>query len=137
MSTKTTTTRRARGGKIYYPSAAGYPFSSAVRAGDFVFVSGQIAFLPDGSVSTGSIEAQTTIALESIKAILRKAGCTMADIVRCGCTLQDARDFDGFDKTYATYFPEDPPVRTTAVVQHVLDARVEIDCVAWRPLDAK
>ena len=121
-------------GKIIFSSGEGFPFSNAIREGDFVFVSGQIAFLPDGTISTGGIEAQTRIVLDTLKGILAKAGCTMADVVKCGCTLQDARDFDAFNKTYATYFPKNPPVRTTAVVQHVLDARVEIDCIAYKPL---
>ena len=121
-------------GKVLFPSVGGFPFSNAIRAGDFVYVSGQIAFLPDGSISTGSIEAQTKIVLDALKTILAKAGCTLADVIKCGCTLQDARDFDAFNTTYATYFPKNPPTRTTAVVQHVLDARVEIDCVAFKPL---
>ena len=119
--------------KIVFPSGAGYPFSNAIRAGDFVYVSGQLAFLPDGSISTGSIEEQTKIVLDTLKGILAKAGCTMADVVKCGCTLQDARDFDAFNTTYATYFTKNPPVRTTTVVQHVLNARVEIDCIAYKP----
>ena len=120
--------------KIIFSSGAGFPFSNAIRAGDFVYVSGQIAFLPDGTISTGSIEAQTKIVLDTLQAILVKTGCGMADVVKCGCTLQDARDFEAFNKIYATYFSKNPPVRTTAVVQHVLDARVEIDCVAYKPL---
>ena len=120
-------------GKIVYPSSGGYPFSNAIRAGDFVFVSGQMAFLADGSVSTGPIEEQTKMVLDALKGILKTAGCTLGDVVRCGCTLQDARDFAGFNQVYATYFPKDPPVRTTAVARHVLDGRVEIDCVAYRP----
>ena len=120
--------------KIVYPSGGNYPFSNAIRTGDFVYVSGQIAFLADGSVSTGSIEAQTKIVLDSLKAILEVTGCDMADVIKCGCTLQDARDFGGFNAVYATYFPLEPPVRTTIVVQHVLNARVEIDCVAFRPV---
>ena len=120
--------------KIVYPAAGPYPFSNAIRAGDFVYVSGQIAFLADGSVSTGSIEAQTKLVLESLKAILAVTGCDMSDVIKCGCTLQDARDFSGFNTVYATYFPTEPPVRTTIVVQHVLNARVEIDCVAFQPV---
>jgi len=120
--------------KIVYPSAGGYPFSNAIRAGDFVYVSGQIAFLPDGSISTGAIGAQTKIVLDTLKSILATAGCTMADVIKCGCTLQDARDFDAFNAAYATYFPKNPPVRTTTVVQHVLNALVEIDCIAYKPL---
>jgi reactive intermediate/imine deaminase len=120
--------------KVVYPSGAGYPFSNAIRAGDFIYVSGQIAFLPDGSISTGAIGAQTKIVLDTLESILAKAGCTMADVIKCGCTLQDARDFDAFNDAYATYFPTNPPVRTTAVVQHVLNALVEIDCIAYKPL---
>jgi reactive intermediate/imine deaminase len=119
--------------KIVYPSGGNYPFSNAIRVGDFVYVSGQIAFLPDGSISTGAIEEQTKIVLDTLQKILKQAGCALSDVIRCGCTLQDARDFGGFNSTYATYFPKEPPVRTTAVVQHVLDARVEIDCVAFKP----
>ena len=123
-----------RENKLIFPSAEGFPFSNAIRAGDFVYVSGQIAFLPDGTISTGAIEVQTKIVLDTLQSILAQAGCTITDVVKCGCTLQDARDFDAFNKIYATYFLKNPPVRTTAVVQHVLDARVEIDCIAYKPL---
>lgn len=121
-------------GKIVFPSSGGFPFSNAIRVGDFVFLSGVIAFQPDGSVSTGPIEVQTKIVLDTLQGILKNAGCAMSDIVKCGCTLQDARDFGGFNTVYATYFPKDPPVRTTAVATHVLDGRVEIDCLAYKPL---
>jgi len=121
-------------GKIVYPSSGGYPFSNAIRVGDFVYLSGVIAFLPDGSVSTGPIEEQTKIVLDKLQGILQKAGCAMSDVVKCDCTLQDARDFSGFNTVYARYFPKDPPVRTSSVAQHVLDARVEIDCLAYKPL---
>ena len=120
-------------GKIIYPSSGGYPYSEAIRAGDFVYVSGVIATNPDGSVSTGPIEVQTAMVLDRLKAILAKAGCHLADVIKCGCSLQDARDFAGFNKVYAGYFPSAPPTRTTLVVTHVLDARVEIDCVAYKP----
>ena len=121
--------------KIVYPSGAGYPFSNAIRAGDFLYVSGQIAFLGDGTLSVGSIEEQTRIVLDTIQAILERAGCSMADIIKCDCTLADARYFDAFNKIYATYFPSDPPVRTATVGELVLDARIEIDCIAYRPLE--
>ncbi len=58
----------------------------------------------------------------------------LADVIKCGCTLQDARDFGGSNTVYATYFKTNPPTRTTAVTVHVLDGRVEIDCVAYKPL---
>lgn len=119
--------------KVVYSSGAGYPYSDAIRAGDFVYVSGQIAFNPDGSVSTGPIEQQTRMVLDKLKAILEKAGCSLGDVIKCGCSLADARDFTGFNTVYATYFPSKPPTRTTLVVVHVLDARVEVDCVAYKP----
>ena len=104
----------------FHPSQGGYPFSNAIQAGDFVYVSGQIAFEANGAVSTGPIEQQTTLVLEQLKAILKQAGCTLGDVVKCGCTLQDARDFAGFNKVYATYFPHNPPTRTTLVPRPAL-----------------
>jgi reactive intermediate/imine deaminase len=120
--------------KIVYPSSGGYPYSNAIRAGDFVYVSGVIAFNPDGSVSTGPIQQQTKMVLEQLKAILAGAGCALSDVIKCNCSLQDARDFSGFNTVYAQYFPSAPPTRTTLVVTHVLDARVEIDCIAYKPM---
>ncbi len=72
--------------------------------------------------------------LDTIKAILEKAGCAMSDVIRCDCTLEDSRDFDFFNSTYPTYFPKDPPTRSTTVGQLVLPARVEIGCIAYHPL---
>jgi enamine deaminase RidA (YjgF/YER057c/UK114 family) len=111
-----------------------YPFSPAVRAGDFVFVSGVIAFTADGTLSTGPIEEQTRIVLDAIKTTVEGQGCSLGDVVSCTCSLQDARDFSGFNTVYATYFPESPPARTTLVAVHVLDARVEIGCVVYKPI---
>lgn len=114
--------------------ASSLPFSAAVRAGDFVFVSGQLAFNADGTLSTGPIEEQTKIVLDGLKATIESQGCSMSDVVSCVCSLQDARDFSGFNTVYATYFPESPPARTTHVAQHVLDARVEIACTVYKPV---
>lgn len=68
------------------------------------------------------------------KGILQTAGWAMGDVLKCDCTLQDARDFDGFNKVYATYFSKDPPAGTTAVVQLVLDGCVEIGCIAYKQI---
>jgi len=120
--------------KIVYSSGANLPFSAAIRAGDVVYVSGQIATLPDGSISTGPIEEQTRIVLENLDATLQRADCSLRDVISCSCSLQDARDFAGFNTVYARFFPESPPTRTTLVVKHVFDARVEIGCIAYKPL---
>src|SRR5262249_15267185 len=109
-----------------------YPFSPAVRAGDFIFVSGQLAFNPDNSLSTGPIEEQTKMVLDGLKATIESQGCSMSDVVSCVCSLQDARDFSGFNTVYATYFADPFPARTTHVATHVLDARVEIACTVYK-----
>jgi reactive intermediate/imine deaminase len=110
------------------------PLSPAVRAGDFVYVSGQVPTDASGSVVPGGIEAQTKQVLENVKSALALAGCTMDDVVKTTVILQDARDFGAFNKVYASYFPQNPPARTTVEARLVIDIRVEIEAVAYRPL---
>jgi len=109
------------------------PLSPAVRAGDFVFVSGQVPTDANGEVVAGGIEAQTRRVLENVKAALALAGCTLADVVKTTVILQDARDFGAFNKVYASYFPESPPARTTIEARLVIDIRIEIEAVAYSP----
>ncbi len=78
--------------------------SPAVRAGDMVYVSGQVPVRPDGSVVDGGIEAQTRQVLENVKAALALAGATMDDVVKTTVWIEDARDFGGMNKVYATVF---------------------------------
>ncbi len=122
--------------KTVYPSALPYPFAKAVRAGDFVFVSGQIPFGPDGLIVEGGIEVQTRVVLETIRETLAEAGCTLADVVKNTVWLEDSRDFAGFNKAYAEFFPEDPPARATVRADLMLDARIEIESLAYKPLAA-
>ena len=122
--------------KTVYPSTLPYPFAKAVRAGDFVFVSGQIPFGPDGLIVAGGIEVQTRVVLETIRETLAEAGCTLADVVKNTVWLEDARDFAGFNKAYAEFFPADPPARATVRADLMLDARIEIESLAYKPLAA-
>jgi reactive intermediate/imine deaminase len=110
------------------------PLSPAVRAGDFVYVSGQVPTRPDGSVVSGGIAEQTEQVLENVKSVLALAGCTLADVIKTHCYLADARDFGGFNAVYARYFPFEPPARTTAEARLMIDIRVEIEAIAYRPL---
>ena len=110
------------------------PYSTAVRAGDFVFVSGQVAFDKDGKLVEGGIEDQTRQVLENVKAALAAAGCTMDDVVKCTCWLDDARDFGRFNAVYGSYFPGDKPARSTVESRLVIDAKVEIEAIAYKPL---
>jgi reactive intermediate/imine deaminase len=113
--------------------ASHVPLSPAVRAGDFVYVSGQVPVGPDGSVVAGGIEPQTRQVLENVKAALALAGATMDDVVKTTVWLEDARDFGPFNKVYATYFPKAPPARTTVESRLMLDIKIEVEAVAYAP----
>jgi len=109
--------------------------SRAVRAGDFVYLTGQVP-MKDGKVMTdGTIEDQTRAVLEDIKATLKMAGCGMVDVVKAMVWLTSREDFPGFNTVYAEYFPDDPPARSAVVNDLLVDVRVEVEVVAWRPED--
>ncbi len=109
------------------------PLSPAVRAGDFVYVSGQVPVGADGSVVAGGIEPQTRQVLENVKAALALAGASMEDVVKTTVWLEDARDFGAFNKVYATFFPKDPPARTTVESRLMIDIKIEVEAVAYAP----
>jgi len=111
-----------------------YPYSPAMRAGDFVFVSGQVPTGPDGELVAGGIEAQTRATLDNLKMVLGMAGCTLDDVVKCTVFLADARDFYRFNAIYAAYFDTAPPARSTVNAPLVVDAKIEIEAIAYRPL---
>ena len=121
--------------KIIYPSDLPFPFAKAVRAGDFVFVSGQLPMGADGRIVQGSIEVQTRQVLENIKSVLNETGCTLEDVVKNTIWLEQSRDFMGFNKIYAEYFGDNPPARATVGSVLMLDARLEIESLAYKPLD--
>ncbi|MBA4058031.1 MAG: reactive intermediate/imine deaminase, partial [Marivirga sp.] len=108
--------------------------SDAVLVDGFLFVSGQACV--DFKTSTfvlGTIEAETTRTLDNIKAIIETAGASMDDVVKCTVHLSDIKDFDRYNKIYASYFPGIKPARTT--VQSVLaeNIKVEIDAIVKMP----
>jgi len=109
------------------------PLSPAVRAGDFVYVSGQVPVDAQGNVVAGDIKAQTRHVLDNVKAALTLAGATMDEVVKTTAWLQDARDFGGFNQVYGTYFAKEPPARSTAESRLMLDIRVEIEVIAYSP----
>ena len=110
------------------------PFSPAVRAGDFVFISGQVAMKENGEIEPGGIEAQTKLTMESVIAVLTKAGCTLDDVAKVNVWLDDPRDFWTFNRVYASYFPNGAPARSTVCSQLMVDAKIEIDVTAYKPL---
>ncbi len=108
-------------------------YSQGIRAGDFIFVSGQGPLDPaTGQLIEGTIEEQTARVLENIKAILVAGGATMADVVKVSAHLSDMELFSRYNKVYATYFPDPKPARTTVGSQLPLKGvLVEIDAIAY------
>jgi reactive intermediate/imine deaminase len=109
------------------------PFSPAVRAGDFVYVSGQVPGNEAGEIVAGGIEAQTRQVFANLKKVLALAGCTLEDVCKTTVWLHDARDFGAFNRVYLEFFPEHKPARSTVESRLMVDAKVEIDCVAYKP----
>ena len=111
------------------------PYSHAVRAGDFLFVSGMGPIDPKtNEFSFGDIRHETRIVIDNLKAILEGAGASLGDVVQCRVFLADRNDFSAMNEVYAEYFGSAKPARTT--IQAVLPApnmKVEIDCVAYKP----
>jgi len=111
---------------------AGLPFSSAVRVGDLLFLSGQIGNIPGTRqlADTGAA-GQTRQTMENIKTVLTAAGSSLERVVKCTVFLVDMRDYAAMNVVYAEYFPEDPPARSTvAGTGLALGARIEIECIA-------
>lgn len=107
------------------------PISRAVRAGDFVFVSGQLP-IRDGAVVAGGIEEHTAATLENLSQVLAEAGCGLEDLVKVTAYLTDAAHFARFNDVYRARFPAAPPARTTVVVSLTLDALLEVEAIAYR-----
>ncbi|SDE74950.1 endoribonuclease L-PSP [Thermus arciformis] len=112
------------------PQAIG-PYSQAVRAGGFLFVSGQIPLTPEGLLVEGDIRAQTERVMENLKAVLEAAGSGLHRVVQTTCFLADMEDFPGFNEVYARYFSPPYPARATVAVKALpRGVRVEVACVA-------
>ena len=110
--------------------------SRAVRAGDFVFLTGQIPLRDGVPMAGGTIEDQTHAVLGEIGKTLAEAGCELGDVVKTMVWLTDRTDFPGFNAVYAEYFPDDPPARSAVVNDLLVDVRVEVEVVAFKPRQA-
>ena len=109
------------------------PFSPAVRAGDFIYVSGQVPADANGEIVVGGIEAQTRQVMENLLSVLALAGASFDDVCKSTVWLQDARDFGAFNRIYMSYFKNGKPARSTTEARLMVDAKVEIDMVAYKP----
>jgi reactive intermediate/imine deaminase len=123
---------QARKEIVSLPGASPNPILSAVvKVGDMLYLSGQLGTAPGQGLVPGGIGPETTQTLQKIKEIVEAAGSSMERVVRCTVFLADIADYRGMNDVYRTFFPTDPPARSTvAVAALVLNARVEIECMA-------
>lgn len=113
------------------PKAIG-PYSQAIRANGFVFISGQVPFDPaTGQLVEGDIARQTVRVLDNLKAIVEAAGSSLDHAVKLTVFLKDMNDFAAMNEVYARYFPKNPPARSTVEVARLpRDVRIEVDLIA-------
>jgi 2-iminobutanoate/2-iminopropanoate deaminase len=111
------------------------PYSPAVRAGDFIYVSGQVPVDPaTQQLVSGDVRQETRQTLINIMRILEGCGAALGDVVKCQVFLADSKDFAAMNEVYAEFFGEAKPARTTVVTAFAIPGiRVEIDAVAYRP----
>ena len=107
------------------------PFSSAVEAGGWLYVSGQTP-MTDGEVVEGGIVEQSKLAIENCLKIMTNAGYGLEDVVHVKVILTDARYFQSFNKVFKEYFGEHPPARICAVADLVVDVKVEVDVTCYK-----
>ena len=109
------------------------PFHPAVRAGDYIFISGQVAKDESGNMCVGNIEEQTRWTIECLRRILAEEGADLGDIVKVTVYLEDARDFGRYNRVFAEYFPDGRIARTTVEARAVIDTKIEMDAIAYKP----
>jgi len=109
-------------------------YTPAMRAGDFVYVSGQGPIDPvTDKLAVGDVEFQTQLTLSNIRRILEAAGVGVTDVVKCSVFLRDISEFHNMNRAYAAFFGDHKPARTTIEAKfHQAEMLVEIDCVAYK-----
>jgi len=108
------------------------PFAKAVRAGDFIYVSGQVPAV-EGEIVSGGIVDQTDQVMKNIVEVLSLADCGLEHVVKVNVWLDDPRDFTSFNGVFERYFIDNPPARSTVQATLMVDAKVEIDVIAYKP----
>lgn len=110
------------------------PYSPAVKAGGFIFVSGQVPVDPaTNELSSGDIRHETRVVLNNVKLVLEGAGASLADVVRVGVYIGNGADFAAMNEVYVEFFGAAKPARSTIVCGFAANIKVEIDCVAYKP----
>ncbi len=107
------------------------PFAKAVRAGDFVYVSGQVPAV-NGEIITGGIVEQAEQVIRNVVSVLESVGCGLEHVVKVTVWLDDPRDFSSFNGVFGRHFLDHPPARSTVQARLMVDAKVEMDVVAFK-----
>ena len=129
-ATTTSTATMTKTKPVFLGDGGDYPFSSAVRVGDTLYMSGQIGF-KDGKLVEGGIQAETKQVLDNINEVLLQYGYQKSDIVKCMAMLTDMNDFNAFNEVYKTELAKPYPVRSAFGVKDLAaGASVEVECMA-------
>ena len=119
---------------ITVPNAPKYPFSPGIRAGDYIFVSGQGGFADAEGREVKGIEAQTRQCLENMKKVLETVGASLADVVKVTIFLGNVADYVKMNEVYQSYFPQNYPARSASVTGLVMpNMLIEVECVVYKP----
>jgi enamine deaminase RidA (YjgF/YER057c/UK114 family) len=109
------------------------PFHPGVRAGDYIFISGQVAKDENGNMCCGNIEEETRWTIECMRRILQSDGADLGDVVKVTVYLADARNFGRYNKIFAEYFPDGRLARTTVEARAAIECKIEMDAIAYKP----
>lgn len=110
------------------------PFYPAVRAGDFLFVSGQVPKDENNEMINGTIEEETIATLKTIERLIAHEGATLSDVVRITTYLQDVRDFGRYNKAFHLVIGDSVLARTTVEARAVINTKIEMDAIVYKPL---
>jgi len=123
-----------KGEAINLPNAPALPFSAAIRAGDYIFVSGQAGFTDAKGGEVKGIKAQTKQCLENTRQVLTATNASLDDVVKVTVFLRNRENFAKMNEVYQTYFVDDKPARSTIIAGLALPSMlVEVECIAYSP----
>lgn len=109
------------------------PFHPAVRAGDFIFVSGQVPKDENNNMISGTIEEETAATLRTIERVIADEGATLSDVVRITTYLEDVRDFGRYNRAFTECIGDAVMARTTVEARAVINTRIEMDAIIYKP----
>lgn len=113
------------------------PFHPAVRAGDYIFVSGQVPKDENNNMISGTIEEETLATLKTIERVIAHEGATLSDVVRITTYLEDVRDFGRYNRAFQEGIGDAVLARTTVEARAVINTKIEMDAIVYKPLASK